>query len=763
MMVKKNFSLGGNMSLQSSQGIEKQPLPSSVTLQELHSKPENPLHTETSNVAKKALTHRTRRKEKMPPTDDITSDLRKTIFSSKEMVKRTSSQTVSSKVKPHHFKPKIVKTGLSQTQMESGRTGRSFELVPRDFKYTNFSTPVLTKLQRSNLMDYEIYSNRFTAAVSALYSQNSAHQPATKEQIEEINKYHSDMQNAAKKIVNLIQAELSIVPRKSKEISIDFLYELRLVLEKSPFLTKFESELKIANHDLKDFLMINFTHCRQDNRVKMFFPELDLEIEKGKNPELEKKKKELEILHHYRKVMLELAKNLDRIGKSYTLPEDDDFSVQAKTLKHLEKILSKLFQALHNYDPDENELKKIIEIGSPDSYKRLIYTSLSKVIITQVLEIYWTHANKQAQMDLIQFRTEELKKANKRHALFCWDCLDEFDKSLKHQKYHDEVLIDWRRMFAGGWIIHIDKARNVLLEPKKIPEPDDPNDLEKMQRYSEELNDYNNASMALLSKYAFNDETLLDNFLKTALRLSREWMPELPKPNDPLEMHARIFHFLENVLTPLPENNEILLNFNKALFQTNKVTILQLEQKARSNTQTCSGVEMTISFMLSFYRALNHKYIMVPISNLEQMYKLAYSSQPSIFKKSVNFSKIQGTDIDKEILQPARRIYFFLGDAHFEVHSVRADEIDPGPGIDETYCLIYTYTSIRIAYPAELGKYTHSIEFSYQRVKPQDTAKSPEKILAIESAMDENLRRLGLLIEAAGFPKFVERFAEPTT
>jgi hypothetical protein len=763
MATVKKISLGGNMS-QPSPVKEKltltlpiTPLTLPITQGEQPNHPENPQNAETSKIAKAALTHRSRRKEKMPPTGDITTDV-KEISLPPKMLKRTSQKENAS------MNLLRIRSGTESTSSdsESERIKRkNFELMPRDFKYQNFVTPELTKLQLSNIMKFENDSAHFIAAVRAPYSTN---QLVTDQQIKEINQCRNDMLNSAATIVGLIQAGQSIASGKPKDIRIDFLYDLRQILEKSSFFTKVESYLKSINNDLKDLFIINFKQCRHDNRVKMLIPGLDLEIEKGKNSELEKKQKEIKILHHYREVMLELAKNLERISKNYQLPEYDEVSnVQEKILKQVETFLSKIFKTLKKYDKDENELKRILQRNSYESYKSIVYASISKVIKTQVIEIFWINANKQALMALIQFRSEEFKNVNQRHALFCSDCLEEFNDSLNHQKYDVEFLLGWRRMVGSGSVIYIDKERRVLLEPRRIREPDDSDDLEKMRQYCKEMDDYGKDSMTLLSKCAFfDDEKFLDHFFTNAFQLSQESMTEAPS-QDPLEIHARIFSFLESLLRPLPENKKILSHFNKALLSTNKETISRLEQKAKSNGQECSGAEMALRFMLQFYRALNHKYIMEPISNLEELYKLAYSSKESIIKKDVKMlSTIEETDPDKEVLQPARCIYIVLGGANFEVHSVRADEIDPGPGIDETYCYIYTYTSVRRAYPGELASYPHSIEFSYQRVKSQTPKRSSEEIQAIESVINEKIRLLGLLIDAAGFPNFVERYAEST-
>ncbi len=733
------------LTISSVNSAEQQPIQTENT--------ENVAKTQAENVAKTALTgQRSGRKRKnMPPTGDITSDVKKRDRDpSKTIQKRASekSNTVGT------LRLKSGSGSTSESESERATKRKNFELMPRGFKYRDFNTPELTKLKLTYIAKFKTCTSSFIAAVEV---------PQDMQQISEIDKNYNEMLSSAETIYDLIHVKQSNTSGKSKDIKIDFLQDLRQLLEQSSFFEDVESCLKTVNNELKDFLIINFKQCRHDDRVKMFIPGLDLAIEKGKNSDLEKKKNEIKILHHYREVMLELANNLERIAENYELP--DDFSnVQKQALAQIEKNLFKIFKKLKKSDKNENEIRKILKTDYDGVYRNLVYTSIARAIKIQVVEILWIDANKKAQQTIIRLRSDELKARNKPHALFCIDCLKEFDNSLKRQKYDVEFLRYWQHMVSTASIIYIDPERNVLLEPRRIPKPDDSNNLEKMEQYGKDLKDYGDESMALLSTKAFfGDQTFLDDFLKNAIQFSQKFMSELPPPKDPLEGHARIFNFLESLLNPLTENKQTLSEFNKALLLTNPRVISRLENIAKSNGEEHSGVEITIQFMLQFYRALNHKYIKEPISNLEELYKLIHSSKESIIKKDVKiFSTIEEKETGKEVSQPARCVYIVLGSTYFEVHSVRADQVDSG--IDATFCYIYTYTTVRRAYPGELATYPHSIEFSYQIVKPkmskQLSEKSLKEIEAIASEVNNKIKILGQLIEAAGFPRFVERIPE---
>lgn len=757
-------------------------------------------HEETTKVAHKTIKQghpngHHHRKKKLGHADNITvgvkdlipSEIKRKSQKDSELLCKLSSQNHENTDNPS------IKSPLCQSDTE--RQKRNYELMPKDFRYQNFSTPELNKRQQSNLVTFQTDASKFIAAVSAAYSTN---QSATDSQINEIKHCHFMMMHSAATILSIAQTGQTIPSGKTKDIKIDFLYDLREILEKSTFATKIIPLLNHANHDLKDHLLINFKDCRHDNRIKVLIPGLDLVVEKGKNYELEKKEKEIKILQHYREVMLELAKNFERIANNYVMSEDELSGVQWKVLKHVETTLSKILQVAHKHDEEGNELRRILDISNFASYKNIIYTSIAKVIKTQVIEILWIKANKRSQTDLIQLRSDQLKNQNQRHALFCSDCLNEFNNFLNNQKYDADFLLGWRRMVSKSSVIYISNEyindeHKILLEPRSIPMPDEPSDpkqmpqyYQQMQRYYQDLEAYGNESMSLLSEYAFfGDKEYINNFFN-AIQKNDEFMnfmskmalsPEIHSPSelfshseeasseevlpkDPLEVHAHMFNFLEGLLQPLPDK-KILAKLNKELFLTNKETISQLEQKAKENGQECSGAEMTLRFMLQFYGSLNYKYIMEPISNIEELYKLAYSV-PNIIKKEPKIlPKVGGSDTDKEIVEPARCIYIVLGRAYFEVHSVRVDEINPGPDINETFCHIYTSTSVRKAYPGELASYPNSIEFSYHLASPDTPNRSPEEIQSIKSEMNEKIRLLGLLIDAAGFPSFAERFTKP--
>jgi hypothetical protein len=733
-----------------------------VNYGESHSSTKVKRKSEVTPVARKELNRPQTRKTRIQ-AEDITSEMSSSIISPRSPRSPKSPRSPRSPRPKQHsieMKPRRLQQRVDTSAPDENENLRkkAFELIPRNFKAENFVNPELRKLKFSNIEEYIHYSHLFIQAVQKPSLEN---QLVTDEQIKEIEIARKNMVFSADNIVELF----------SKNKKIDFLYDLTGVIQKSELLkAKIGPLLEGINSRLRALLLIDFDNCRHDPLVKELLglhknDPLFSGIGSGTSGDLERRKREITILYKYRKAMLELAKNLEAFGKNSILPEPNN---QKKLLDKIEEHLDKIFQTIVSHDKEGIELKKVLsEADEWGTYKRIIYTSIATVIKARVIDDFWVQAYQKTEIELIRLRSKELKSGQHRSAFFYDASLDEFNKSLSSLKCDGDFLLWLRRMGGAGMAEYLDEKRIPILESREIPEPDNPTKVE-LEKYNEELEKYDNESMELLSGKAFDgDRTYLPNFLKASVELIQEWMPQLLKKDnksasmDALERHATIFNFLGIVQKPTHEYapliKKMLEDFDEKLISTNKGTINKLEEKAKLKRQDDLGVEMTIQFMQRFYQAFNYRKIMTPFSNLIELYQLMYPGHGRIIKTPKLFFENSEKNSLRE--EATKRIYFILKQTSFEIQSVRVDILDPGLGIDEdeTWCKIFTCTSVSEPYPGDTASYENAIEFSYQLVKPQ-TSRSPEQIKEIEDAIEERIMLLRLLIDAAGFPPFIERF-----
>jgi hypothetical protein len=694
---------------------------------------------------------------------------------------------------------------------ENENLQKNHELIPTNFKAPNHVNPEFKKLISLKIEEHKKYQQLFIDALERPYLED---QIESEKQNKEIEIARNNMMHSADNVVWLVS--------KNKTIdTIDFLQDLTLIVQMSDLLRpKFivqksdllwskigkQNPLEDANRNLKSLLLINFANCRHDTRVKEVLGLhkkhlLFSGISSGINGDLEREKRKIMILCKYRTTMLQLATNLEFTGRNLKSPELDPKSNQSILLAKIDLHLDEIFRIVDKHDRGREELKKILPEDDRRTYEKIIYTSIAQMIRGQVIDKFWVEEYIKTEKKLIQLRSDE-----QRSALFCNDCLEKFDKFLDEQKCDLDFLVQMKRVVGKGMAFYINKNRDVILNARTIPEPDDPTK-EKLEAYNKELEDYEQASMSLLSEKVFDgDKTYLPSFFMTSIKLIQKWMPKLlmksdiskddqsPPGVDQLEIHAAIFSFLGILQKPTRENpqpliDKILDEFNEELSSSNKETLEKLKEMARINKRNDLPIKMTIDLLLHFYRGFDHKIIMVPVANLTEMYQLMHPDpeRKSILKK----------DLEKE---PEKRIYICPMDMGFVNENVRVDEIDLGldPHLgnheDGTLRLLlntcttvsWDYASDAVSKNAKESKknakeFKSSIEFSYQIVKPKiplserikeierakglsEEAKEKEIEEAkeidreIEKAKEERIKLFTLLIEAADFPRFGERY-----